>query len=52
MAGLTTTAGNANGVGTAAKFYSPWGVAVDTNGNVFVADQFNNLIRQISSSGN
>ena len=33
-----TTSGKTNGVGTAALFYFPFGVAVDTSGNVIVAD--------------
>ena len=45
------TAGSANGTGPAATFYSPSGVAVDTAGNVYVADDGNNLIRKINSSG-
>ena len=42
-----TTSGNINGVGTAALFYSPRGVAVDTLGNVIVADTNNHKIRLI-----
>lgn len=38
-------------VGTA-KFNSPQGLAVDSIGNVYVADRYNNCIRKIDSSGN
>jgi len=38
----------ANGTGTAASFRYPYGVAVDSLGNVYVADTFNQLIRKIT----
>jgi len=55
--GLVTTfagsgmAGSVNATGTAASFSNPQGVAVDANGNVYVADYTNNLIREISPAG-
>jgi len=53
---VTTLAGNvsggsADGTGAAASFYNPLGVAVDGNGNVYVADFGNNLIRKITAAG-
>jgi sugar lactone lactonase YvrE len=39
--------GNMDGAPAAAQFKSPTGIAVDAVGNVFVADQGNNRIRQI-----
>ena len=45
------TAGPANGNGAAAQFNTPYGVAVDSSGTVYVADNFNNMIRKISPTG-
>jgi len=46
----STTSGSANGTGTSASFYYPTGVAMDGNGNLFVADAGNDEIRQIAIS--
>lgn len=45
------TAGSSDGIGSFASFYSPYSVAADTNGNVYVADRGNNMIRKITSAG-
>jgi YVTN family beta-propeller protein len=45
------TAGNTNGTGSGANFYYPYQVAVDVNGNIYVADNGNNTIRKITSAG-
>jgi hypothetical protein len=55
---ITTIAGNTNpgysgdgGLATSAELYSPAGVAVDANGNIYIADTGNNRIRAVYSSG-
>ncbi len=51
LAGLARNRGSADGTGSAARFYLPNGVAVDSNGNVYVADQFNHTIRKVTPGG-
>jgi hypothetical protein len=44
--------GSADGLGAAAQFNFPNGLAVDAAGNVYVADFVNETIRQITPAGN
>jgi streptogramin lyase len=50
LAGIGTR-GSVDGSPTVASFSDPQGVAVDANGNVYVADTGNNALRKISPSG-
>ena len=45
------TAGSTSGTGSAAQFNTPYGVAVDSSGTVYVGDKINNLIRKITPAG-
>ena len=51
LAGLAGTSGSADGTGTNARFYYPCGVAVDSAGNVYVADTDNHTIRKVTPAG-
>ena len=51
LAGAVNTPGNVNGQGAAARFMSPNGIAVDTTGNIYVADAGGRAIRKISPTG-
>jgi serine/threonine-protein kinase len=47
LAGSAGALGATNGVGVAARFNSPYGLVVDSNGNLIVGDNSNHLIRRI-----
>jgi hypothetical protein len=51
LAGTVGSPGFADATGSAAQFNYPSGVAVDSTGNVYVADSSNNRIRKITSGG-
>jgi len=54
---ITTVAGNGEGLyggdggqATSAELHRPYGVAVDTDGNIYIADTLNNRIRKVTIS--
>jgi sugar lactone lactonase YvrE len=51
LAGTARVWGGADGTGAAASFYTPYGVAADSAGNVYVADTSNSTIRKVISAG-
>lgn len=51
LAGKAGLRGRDDGLGSAARFGQPFGVAVDGEGNVYVADTANHNIRKISPAG-
>ena len=52
LAGAPQVAGSADGVGSAARFTQPYGVAVDAAGTLYVADPGTSTIRRIASGNN
>jgi sugar lactone lactonase YvrE len=51
IAGVALTSGHADGTGANATFSSPTGIAIDSSGNLYVADAGNNTIRKVTSAG-
>jgi sugar lactone lactonase YvrE len=51
LAGTAGSAGNTDGDGSSARFNQPIGIAIDSGGNLYVADTNNNTIRKVTSAG-
>ena len=51
LAGSAQQVGNSDGVGKTARFSHPEAITVDSNGNLYVADTGNHVIRKLTASG-
>jgi sugar lactone lactonase YvrE len=51
LAGTTGEAGYVDGVGARVRFNKPQGIAIDSAGNLYVADTYNYAIRKITPAG-
>ncbi len=43
-------AGNVNGPALASSFNCPWGITADANGDLYIADEYNRLIRKYTAA--
>ena len=51
LAGLAGTIGAADGTGAAARFNSPGAIAIGPDGDLYVADSGNHLVRRVTTGG-
>lgn len=51
FAGSPRTFDNVDGVGTAARFYYPFGIAVAPDGTAYVSDNYLNIVKKITPDG-
>src|SRR5664280_2591649 len=51
IAGAAGITGSVDGAGSAARFFRPAGLAIDSADNLYVSDTGNDTIRQVSSTG-
>lgn len=51
LAGLAGVSGSSDGTGSEARFSSPKGVAVDSTGNIYIADTGNHTLRLVTAQG-
>jgi sugar lactone lactonase YvrE len=51
LAGVANQPGFADGTGSAAQFYYPYGIAIDGSGNLYVSDCYNYTIRKVTTNG-
>ena len=51
LAGAAGQSGSLDGTGSAARFATPAGIAVDSSGNVYVGDSGNSAVRKVTPTG-
>lgn len=51
LAGKPGFNGSADGTGSDARFHYPYGITIDSTGNLYVSDRGNSTIRKITSTG-
>jgi len=51
LAGTAFVSGSNDGPGATASFNRPYGIELDVNGNILVADEWNHLIRSVTPAG-
>jgi hypothetical protein len=51
LAGTAGTAGSTDGTGATGLFNQPHSIAIDSSGNLYIADFGNNMIRMVTQSG-
>ncbi len=51
IAGIPYTPGNTDGLGNAASFNRPYGITIDNDNNIIIADEWNHKIRRLSPDG-
>ena len=51
LAGQPGVPGTSDGTGTSARFNRPYGMCVDTSGNIYIADKNNDVIRKVTPAG-
>lgn len=51
LAGQGDMPGNSDGQGNVARFFRPYGLDLDLDGNIIVADEWNHLIRRVTPAG-
>jgi sugar lactone lactonase YvrE len=51
FSGSAAVSGSTDAVGTAARFYTPYGAAYDANGNAYITDNSNHTVRKVTAAG-